>query len=1770
MGRTIGAMAAAVAVAVVVRVVSTGVTSADTSVQDWFVLAPALAAALYAVVRLLCWSLLSTRPRATPPDRRARAAAEAALDRTEVAVVCDGESLVLVRTATIAAIASTGAASRVLLVGADPRLDQLGRSLGVRRVTSGIGQRAGIAAAVAATAGEHLVLTSAASAVLPGALRPALEQFDRGTVWVQAEPVAPGDRTLLDHVRHDRWWPSLDARGAMPWLGFGSIVLVDAFRTLPLTRGAAACTVAAQRSGWHGRFHRPMFAVEQVEAGTARNREIAARSERLRTMRGLRSPLWARRLTRWQRLAHVATLVEDLAGVAAVAAVAAVTASLAVGELPVPLESWAWGAPTAVVLAWVARLQLTGGLVRPGGMCRAATDDIPPSLRALARSMRRAGRTVEMPSLGPSRRGWRSQVELLALVLAVDLALGWRAWQVLLTDDGARRLMTEWVLLAAGVSTVACLLASARVLRRNRTLRGSRRLPVDIAARIGAHQGRVLDLAAGGMRVEFGAPADLLVEFPVQLVARGQHPVEVRAQVVRVEPRGDTWVLGMRLAGGGLAGEHDAYLALWLWQMAGAAEERPRREPDPVVGRLPVRAGGAPVLRMLTAAAVVAVGASVLPPTSMSAAADPAPPAEVTTTTEAAGASTDSTGSTDSTEAATGPSDEIDGRGGAESDLEVTGASLGPGDPDADPDDEPGSESADGADEGVTPAAPRARPLASVDGLILATSVDDEDRQVEGGQVITHTATLRNEGDAALSSASVLVAPDIGVIDPTSLGGTCPGADTGATAVDGPATIGWTLFGATGSLAPGTECTVTWRESLPAATELEDGTMATSSVSITDQGFAGRSGTTDGPSVVDELVVRRATLRLTASAGDGTAVAQMTVGQPFTWVLTVANISPNPATAHGIDLVHSLPKNWVYTATVSVSPPTCDVAPVVLVDDTAGTQTATWSDMCDLDQGDELVLAFSATPQDAAVDDPGVVDAAGEPIAHVSEITLTAEDAAGNPLGSAKDRAGAIARTVDLVARLTDVGPDDGTANEDPAVVVGGLGRYRVDVANEGPDATTGPVTVNVDIPDGMVAISAVGDGWECTIAASVDCSSSAVIQVGDAAPPVVVGVAVGPGALIDDGSDGDPDLAIATATATVTGGGLDRNTSNDADGESTRVRRDVDVELTGVLSGTTPMAPGARVDWILTPIVVGPAAVNGELLLEDTMPQGMRFVSARGRGWTCGGSRVGTSYGADPDTNGLLSCRRQLRDVGAGTALDALVVNVQIDPGFAGDPPIPGRVVLAGDRNPSNDLAQRSAAPGPIAELTVQAVTGSRFVEVGEQLTYEVIVTNQGPAADEGEVAVRAEVGAGLEVGAVAGDGWTCTVDAPSDIADGSWACSWDATAAPVVSGMLLPAIEVTASVTPDAVPNLAPSARESFDHTVTATGSASGPEPISSTLTWTAAPETTNTVSIVDTSSSSWRTGEPHDVRVVVGNDGPSGEYGPVVVQIPVTAAIELMAADGDGWACGVTTRGVDADDPDVTRTVECTYGRRRAEYGQPVLDVGETLPPIDLTLVPATDGDATQAVRVIGVTDAVPHRSAAPVQVGRSAAMSIDVAAPDVAYVGEEMAVTVTVTNDGPSPSATPATLTLALPVGIEVVAVDGGIDAWSCDGRTSTIVCTAPGGIAPDTSSVLSLTASVGPATETDDVAVTAMLTADPADSATEDDVDVDTVDVRPGDPTASPAPTTSAPAADEADDTSSPTSTPRDFRAGDLLGYGGTVGALAFAIVLVSGRRRRGW
>lgn len=1663
-GRVMCAAAAAAATLFVVGVIRSGapVPAAVT--------VPALFAALVAIARLGLWAALWRDPRPADVDAATRESAEAMLATTEVAVVCDGDSMVAARIAAIAAIAAVGDADRVLLVGADPRLEGLASSLGVRHVAAGIGVRAGIDAAIGATAGTHLVLGSASSALLPGALRPALERFDDGVAWVQAGQHAPGDRTLLDHVRHSHWWPALDAQDAMPWLGLDSVVSVEAFRSIEGSTGCASSTVAAQRQGHHGRWSPSMLAVEQSDGRRDPRAEVSARVERLRGTIGRSSPVLDRELTTAQRLAHASALADDLVGVAALAVVVSLVAGLATGSSPVPLDGALAPAGLAVLLGWAARLLLTRGLVRPFALARAAVDDLPVALRSLAAAVLPA-RLARAPRTARARpSGWRSHLLAIVLVTIVDVAALRHAWIVLRRDDPPNRV--DVALFGAVAIVLAMLLSSARVLRRRRTLRGARRMPAEVAARIGPWQGRVLDLSASGLRAEFGAPAELLTEVPVRLQARGVRPVDVQAQVVRVDERANTWVLGLRLTGGAASGALDEYLALWLTQMAGAAEERPRRVDDPVLGRRRVHAAGAPALRVLTAAAMLLVGVAVLPlggpagAASDGAVAQDGQPGDGHVDDEHVGADdheSDDDGATgDDVLAATTSSVDV----GATSETLPVVARETPSDDTstteatASGDDGDTGDAGDEGDSGEDgePGPPTARPTAGAGGLTATASVDDDDRIVEGGQTLTHTVELTNDAEAPIDLADVVVGPATGTVDPASLAGDCPGAEVGAVdAVPGAATAGssvrWRLFEAA-PLEPGDTCSVTWRVTLPAATSLDDGERIGTEIDVANLLVDGNE--TAGPTLTDEVLVHRPTLRLSLTAGDGTALDQMTIGVPFTWVLEVENISPAPATAHGIDLVQTLPKHWTYTSTVSVQPMACDVAPVVLVDDVSATQVITWSDTCDLAMGERMEIVFTATAGDDAATDPGVADEAGNRIAHVSDVTLTAEDLAGTTLGSASDRAGAIPRTVDLTVRLSDAGVDDATAQLGPAVMVGGPGRYRVDVGNDGPDATSRPVAVAIDLPLGLTVTSAAGAGWSCALGAPTTCTHDGPIAADDVTEPIAVTVAVGVEALaavgVDGDPDGDPDVAVVTARATVSGGGPEADPTDDIDDETTTVR-------------------------------------------------------------------------------------------------------------------------LPGD----------GSGP-PSADLTVTAVTGKRALSAGEAFTYEVLVTNQGPTADPGPVTVGATVPAGLTTSEVTGEGWACDVRDPGEDDGGTWSCE---TTGPVAVGAQLPPIRVGGTYTGAASENLAPSAELELVQAVSVDGSTvAGSDDATGEVSWSAVPEASlglvvrqayleeevDAAAAAETADDGWRVGTSGVVKLIVVNDGPSGEYGPIDVVVPTPDGARIVDAGGDGWACRRESGDAGEGQGDATggsaddERWACRLARAGVGYGEPLVAVGASAPPLGVSVVFVADGTAEFVATVSGATDPVVHRGSASFEVGRRANASILLSAVDEVRAGETTWLSIDVANSGPSDLVGPTRVQLALPEGWTADAVDDGSWACSTGGAATSIVCVREAPVATQEATSFGVRVAVPADAESGEVAVAVVLAQDPDEQEPSDDSDDREIYVWGAGDTEGPTTTTTT----TVDQAHAVAHEAAPVAVGDLAGYGGAAGAFAFAVLLLSGRRRPGW
>jgi uncharacterized repeat protein (TIGR01451 family) len=75
-------------------------------------------------------------------------------------------------------------------------------------------------------------------------------------------------------------------------------------------------------------------------------------------------------------------------------------------------------------------------------------------------------------------------------------------------------------------------------------------------------------------------------------------------------------------------------------------------------------------------------------------------------------------------------------------------------------------------------------------------------------------------------------------------------------------------------------------------------------------------------------------------------------------------------------------------------------------------------------------------------------------------------------------------------------------------VVAGDKVRYRITVANRGPDAAKGPITVREKLPKGLKLVKASGAGWTCTVAKAkriVTCTTRAGIAAGHTATPVTI-----------------------------------------------------------------------------------------------------------------------------------------------------------------------------------------------------------------------------------------------------------------------------------------------------------------------------------------------------------------------------------------------------------------------------------------------------------------------------------------------------------------------------------------------------------------------------------------------------------------------------------------------------------------------------------------
>src|SRR5919198_1865247 len=214
----------------------------------------------------------------------------------------------------------------------------------------------------------------------------------------------------------------------------------------------------------------------------------------------------------------------------------------------------------------------------------------------------------------------------------------------------------------------------------------------------------------------------------------------------------------------------------------------------------------------------------------------------------------------------------------------------------------------------------------------------------------------------------------------------------------------------------------------------------------------------------------------------------------------------------------------------------------------------------------------------------------------------------------------------------------------------------------------------------------------------------------------------------------------------------------------------------------------------------VGTADADGPITVTDTLPAGLDYASATGTGWSC-------------SANGQTVTCTNPGPIAPSTSSDiTLVVNVR----SGAVPSVTNTASVTGadtDPTPNDDSDSDPTTVNPPssgAEMSITKVGSPNPVNVGQDLTYTITTTNNGPD-DATTVVVNDSVPAGVSITSATASQGTCTVTGQDVSCDlGTITATQSATVTLVVvpgtAGQLSNTAQVTSAVTdPDPTNNSA-----------------------------------------------------------------------------------------------------------------------------------------------------------------------------------------------------------------------------------------------------------------------------------------------------------------------------------------------------------------------------
>ncbi|GAA1246824.1 fimbrial isopeptide formation D2 family protein/uncharacterized repeat protein (TIGR01451 family)/LPXTG-motif cell wall-anchored protein [Microbacterium phyllosphaerae] len=661
-----------------------------------------------------------------------------------------------------------------------------------------------------------------------------------------------------------------------------------------------------------------------------------------------------------------------------------------------------------------------------------------------------------------------------------------------------------------------------------------------------------------------------------------------------------------------------------------------------------------------------------------------------------------------------------------------------------------------------------------------------------------------------------------------------------------------------------------------------------------------RDGDTTATDRVADLSIVKQAIDGDGAPVGGADAPQVTAGTQTRFLLTVTNNGPSISSAP-IDITDRLPAGMTYvSSSIDVAGSGAVAADATVTD---GGRSIAWSALAEgetLASGATVVIEVTAAV---------AADVHPQHLVNVADVTGP-EDF--DPTNNHAEADVEIVTLAELsITKVVADGP----------WIAGTEVQYTLTVRNDGPSVADAFVT---DVlPDGLSAVSIAGEGWTCD-----DASESCLRAdhpLGESIITVVALVA-----------SGVPTGTQLTNTATLSWSDSRSDSPHeDSDDAVIDVTTDADLQLTKTAIDTegaevSAAVAGESVRYRIEVADLGDSDAVGPITVVDRLPEGVSFTALAGTStdaWTA------VVDDADPQTVTFTLLSGDAGIVSGGSA-PAIVFDVLVDPTVVHGATLTNTATVSSgtpDSNSDNDTDTAAVTVDREVDLAITKTHDADAVRIGDLLPFTLEVRNSGPSEATG-IVVTDVVPAGLEVttvtGDMVGDDWAIESVEPVDAADPlsgtrvtaryalSLAPGESASALLVNTRVLVSAYsevvnvaDVTASEITDAHPDRTPDDNRASD-AVSVPGLAA--------------------LVVTKTAVGAFQVGKVGEYEIVVRNDGPTADPGPVTVTdaLPAGLTFESSPDEGvqvDGRVVTWTLADGLALDEEVTLTLRVRIGEQ-----------------------------------------------------------------------------------------------------------------------------------------------------------------------------------------------------------------------------------------------------